>query len=95
MPRRLKPNAIGQYFEEWNQEGKLLEMHSSTCAHCQKMTEFPSMRRMMEFVDICRNCMKLVCLECHGKPCKPFMKLVEEQEAEAERKRHRRRLGYG
>ncbi len=93
MPRRIKPGAIGQYFNEQGWSCTPVEEHSSTCAHCQKGTEFPSMRKMMDYVDICRNCMRLICLECHGKPCRPFMKLIEQMEEEAERKRHRARLG--
>jgi hypothetical protein len=38
---------------------------------------------MMEHVEICRGCMKLICLECYGKPCRPFEKELERQEAEA------------
>jgi hypothetical protein len=44
------------------------------------MSEFPSVKRMMEFVDICRGCMKLICLECAGKPCRPFEQEAERQE---------------
>jgi len=33
-------------------------------------------------VDVCRGCMKLICLQCAGKPCRPAEKEVERQEAE-------------
>lgn len=42
------------------------------------------MRRMMEFVEICRGCMKLICLGCVGKPCVPFEKRVDIKEREDE-----------
>ncbi len=75
---RIKPGALGEYF---GPKG-IREEHSSTCAHCQKGTEFPSMRKMHEHVDVCRSCMKLICLECAGKPCRPWEKECERQEAE-------------
>ena len=77
---RFKPGAIGQYFEggQWN--GKMTEVHASVCAHCNTPTEFPSMRRMMEFVDICRGCMKLICPNCANGPCRPYEKEAERQE---------------
>jgi hypothetical protein len=81
---RFKPGAIGQYFDGPMWSGKLVETHSSACHHCQKLTEFPSMKRMMDYVDICRGCMKLICLECHGKPCRPFEAEAERQEQMAE-----------
>jgi hypothetical protein len=86
LPRlvRLKPGAVSQYFDEPGQSGRVREIHSSTCSHCQHMTEFPSMRRMMEFVEICRGCMKLICLGCVGKPCVPFEKRVDIKEREDE-----------
>lgn len=74
---RFKGGGVGQYFEGPNWTGALTEVHSSKCSHCQHMTEYPSRKRMMEFVDICRGCMSLICLGCVGKPCRPF-----EQEAE-------------
>lgn len=76
-----RAGAIGQYFDGPNQTGKLTEVHSSKCSHCQHLTEYPSQRRMMEFVDICRGCMKLICLGCVGKPCVPFEQEAERQEA--------------
>jgi hypothetical protein len=63
----------------------VVETYSSTCSHCQKITDFPSRRQMMDYVDICRVCMKLICLDCYGKPCRPYEQEVERQE-------HARRL---
>lgn len=74
---RFRPGAVGQLFHE----GQLVkEVHSSTCSHCQKMTEFESRRTMMEHVDFCRGCMRLICLDCYGKPCVPFERRAERME---------------
>jgi hypothetical protein len=76
---RIKPGGVGEYFDPLG----IREVHASTCAHCQRITEFASMRVMHQHVDICRACMKLICLECAGKPCRPWEKELERQEAEA------------
>ncbi len=83
---RFKPGAMGEYFDGpiGDPGRKVVQVvHSSTCSHCQHPTEFPSMKRMMEFVEICRGCMKLICLECYGKPCRPYESEAERQEREA------------
>ena len=82
---RFKAGAVGQYFDGPLHDGRLVEVHSSTCSHCQAQTEFPTQKRMMEFVDVCRGCMRLICLGCVGKPCRPF-------EAEADRIEREHRL---
>lgn len=76
MRFQLKPGGLEQSF------GPLgcMEVHASTCAHCQRITSFPSMRVMQEHVDVCRSCMKLVCLQCAGQPCMPHEKFMEIQE---------------
>ena len=87
---RFKPGSVGEYFDGpiGDAGRKVVEVvHTSTCSHCQQGTEFPSMKRMMEFVEVCRSCMKLICLECYGKPCRPFELEAERQEAEARLKR--------
>lgn len=38
---------------------------------------------MLDHVDICRGCMKLICLACVGQPCRPWEKEAERQEREA------------
>ncbi len=80
---RFKGGGVGQYFDGPNWTGKLVEVHVSTCSHCQAQTEYPSQKRMMEFVDICRGCMRLICLGCYGKPCVPAEKRAEMIEAAA------------
>lgn len=67
-----RPGGVGQYFEGGDFTGSCVEVHASTCAHCQHVSEFPSMRKMHEHVDVCRSCMNLVCLACAGLPCMPY-----------------------
>lgn len=77
--RGQRPGAIGEYFVD----GRLVRaVHESTCSHCQRITSFPSMKRMMDHVEICRGCMKLICLQCAGKPCLPWEKQCDMEEAE-------------
>jgi hypothetical protein len=57
------------------------ELYSSKCQHCGVYTEgIPSQRKMMEYIDFCRVCMKFVCLKCAGGPCTPLIKKIEQQE---------------
>ena len=78
MPKlMIKPGGINTYYDPVFGE---VESHSSTCRHCQKLSEFPSRRKMMEHVDVCRGCMELICLECVGKPCLPYEKRAELEE---------------
>jgi hypothetical protein len=80
MPKlMIKPGGINILFDPVFGE---IETHSSTCRHCQHITDFPSRRVMMEHVDVCRGCMELICLECVGKPCLPWEKQCELQETE-------------
>lgn len=75
-----RAGGVGQYFED----GILIrEVYVSTCSHCQSQTEFPSRRAMMDHVEICRGCMRLICLKCCGKPCRPYEQEAERQEREA------------
>ena len=41
---------------------------------------------MMDHVEICRGCMKLICLECHGKPCVTWVQQCDIDEALFQRK---------
>lgn len=89
----FEPGSVGQYFEGPISDGRLIvEVYHVTCAHCQSGTEFASKRSMMEHVEICRGCMKLICLRCYGKPCLPAEKRAEIEEQEA---RLRARLEVG
>lgn len=80
MPRlMIKPGGFNTY---WDPVLGEVESHSSTCKHCQRITDFPSRKVMMEHVDICRGCMELICLPCVGKPCRPYEKEAERQETD-------------
>ena len=81
MPRNYKP---GGFEQEFGPEG-MVEGHTSTCSHCQHITSFPSLREMMSHVDICRSCMKLICLHCVGGICMPYEKFCEKIERQSRR----------
>lgn len=80
MPLKIKPGGVNTYFDPLFGE---VESHSSTCSHCQHITDFPSLKRMFDHVDVCRGCMKLICSGCVGQPCVPFEKRAEMQEEAA------------
>lgn len=86
MPKllRFEPGGLSQYFNEYGWSGQVKELYSSTCSHCQRLTEIPSRRTMMDHVEICRGCMRLICLECVGKPCRPYELEAERNEREHE-----------
>jgi hypothetical protein len=81
---RFKPGGVGQYFDgQITDPGRELirEVHASTCSHCTAVTEYASQRDMMDHVEICRGCMRLICLRCAGKPCDPAEAKAERMEA--------------
>lgn len=80
--RLLRPGGEAEY----TCDGVVTRVATSTCAHCQHQTEIPSNKKMMEYVDVCRACMKLICLSCYGKPCTPKMREIERAEAAYYRK---------
>lgn len=87
---KQRAGGIGQYFDgSILDAGRVLarEVHASTCAHCAHITEYPSNKRMLDYVDICRGCMKLICLGCVGKPCDPVEAKVERAELEEKLRR--------
>lgn len=73
----------GSVVEVRDAEGNLTEFEASTCAHCQKVTFIESRRKMTDVVDYCRACDRLICAGCAGKPCRPWEKEMERQEARA------------
>lgn len=81
----MKPGGVGQYFDgQVGDAGRTMigEVNASTCAHCAAITEFSSMRNLQEHVDFCRGCMRLICLNCVGKPCDPIEAKAERAELE-------------
>ena len=90
MAARIRPGGVGV---EFTCDGAV-EVETSTCAHCQKITDIPNRRKMHEVVDICRHCMRLICLECYGKPCLPWVKKLDQSmEANYRREQLRKTLG--
>jgi hypothetical protein len=82
MPRLIrKPGGINTVFDPVYGE---IETHSSTCRHCQHITDFPSRKVMMDYVRWCYGCDELACLEpeCVKKGCMPYEKQAEIQENE-------------
>lgn len=58
------------------------------CAHCGHIVHVKPMCDPAEMGGRCTNCEDgmqrgLICAGCVGKPCAPFMKKIEEQEARA------------
>ena len=95
---RIRAGGIGQYFDQPGWTGKCTEVYESTCAHAhcgQKITAFPSLKRMMDHVEICRCCMKLICLECVGKPCRPAEQEADRVEAEWRLQQRVGRMAWG
>jgi hypothetical protein len=84
MPRllRFEAGGIGEYYEGLRtQGGKLVKtVYTSTCSHCGHHSEWETRKRMMDHVEICRRCMRLICLGCYGKPCKTQEQWAEEVE---------------
>ena len=89
MPRvalRIVPGGINQVTDLVT--GNVVEGHSSTCSHCQHITDYPSRKVMMDYVDLCFGCMKLVCrqpacVENYKRfGCVPYEKQAEAQELE-------------
>ena len=85
---RLRPGGVGEYFLC----GAVTVVETSTCQHCQHVTDIPNRRKMMDYVDICRACMELICLNCVGKPCTPKMKMIEMAEEKAYRSQQYRKM---
>ena len=96
MPKllRFEPGSIGEYYDGPLWSGKSTVFYESTCVHCQHGTKFPSKKAMHGYVDVCRKCMKLICLDCVGKPCRPWEKECERQEMEGRLKRRIEMAGW-
>jgi hypothetical protein len=65
------------------------ETDTHTCNHCNCIIHAPVNKKIEEVGDFCRQCMKVICLRCAGKPCIPFLKKLERWES-----RHHARRSY-
>jgi hypothetical protein len=75
---RLKPGGVA---ELWDETGYQI-FFTSTCSHCQHITRGKTAREVRENTDVCRGCMRLICLRCANKPCLPWEKQCEYKERE-------------
>ena len=75
--QNFKPGGVTFRSDGWT----CVEMHSSTCSHCQHITEFPTLRKMTDYIDFCRTCMEEICLQCVSKPCRTWLKKCDIDEA--------------
>jgi hypothetical protein len=57
------------------------EADTFTCFHCNCITHVRAKADPAELGGLCKCCMKLVCPKCVGKPCVPFLKKIEREEA--------------
>jgi hypothetical protein len=78
LGRKFRPGGISETFTEFG----CTVAYTSTCAHCQRFAEAATARELREKVDVCRGCMRLICLSCARKPCLPWEKQCEYQERE-------------
>ena len=68
-----RPGSVTEYVGPWETR----TIATSVCAHCQSITEIPNTRQMHGYVDVCRKCMKLICLNCSNKDCIPAERWAE------------------
>lgn len=60
--------------------GSMYEVDTFRCEHCGGVVHVPA-KADVNFVGMCRNCMKPICQKCSAQPCIPFeRKLVEAEE---------------
>lgn len=86
-----KPGGVGIY----TCDGVAVETMTSTCKHCSKITDVPTRKSLTDHVDICRQCMALICLDCAGKPCAPWQRRIEAiEEAAYRRDQFRKSMGF-
>lgn len=71
------------YLMEMGPHG-LREADTSTCGHCNRVTQVPPAKNGQVIVRLaapCGGCHRLVCQECAAAGvCRPFEKWLEEQE---------------
>lgn len=79
LGHKIKPGGIAEYFLEGS--GYHIA-YTSTCSHCQHITEAPTVKELREKTNVCRGCMRMICEKCGNKPCLPWEKQCEYQERE-------------
>ena len=71
----------GGYAVSHGPDGKKFECDTITCAHCSTVVHVPPKADPNTTYDFCRLCMKATCAVCGGKPCTPFLRKLEREEA--------------
>lgn len=74
----------GGYATITDPDKPLVELDTTTCAHCQKVTHIKARARPEDLGGLCKACMGLICQHCVGKGCDPFEKQLERSEARQE-----------
>ena len=57
------------------------ECSTFTCFHCQRITHVKAKADPANIGGLCKHCMKLICPNCVGKPCVPFLEQLDAMEA--------------
>ena len=60
--------------------GAMFEASTFTCIHCNTVIHVPP-KADVNFVGMCRSCMKPICQKCSGKPCTPWEEQMQRAEA--------------
>ena len=84
----MKAGGVSQYFQP---DGKLIELNTRKCVHCQRMVEYATQRDIHTVMDFCRNCFGMICIPCTARPCVHHMKTIEKAEDNYHRKQQLRR----
>lgn len=62
-------------------DAPLLELHTITCCHCQRVVHFKAGQSEADIGGFCRLCMKATCGPCaDGGACVPFEAKLERME---------------
>jgi|SRR5580700_5707224 hypothetical protein len=77
---QFKAGGFGEYFEGPLWTGNSRRVYASTCAHCGTPSEYESIRRRSEAVEVCRKCMRQICFKCVDRPCTPQEMWCEQEE---------------
>jgi hypothetical protein len=57
------------------------ERDTFTCVHCCAVKHVKPRERPEDIGGLCKVCMGLICADCVGQSCIPFMKKLERMEA--------------
>jgi hypothetical protein len=87
---RIKPGGVAEQFTAIGCD----VFFTSTCSHCQHITQGRTAKELREKTDVCRGCMRLICLHCANKPCLPWEKYCEREERDWLKRKIEAKLGY-